>query len=202
LPARKPPARLRAVRALQAVERDDHIVASLTEAPTPVPAVGEVLLHVAASGVNRADLLQIAGRYPSPPGEPPGLGLEAAGTLASGERVCVLVAGGGHAEYLVVPEGQTVPLPASLDFVAGAAIPEAFLTAFLYLVVEGELQAGQTVLVHAGASGVGLAAIQVAKYVGARVAATTRSRAKLAALHAAGADLALVLPADFPTAIE
>lgn len=191
------------VRALHGVERDGRIVASLDDISAPVPAAGEVLLEVAASGVNRADLLQIAGQYPSPAGEPPGLGLEAAGTLPSGARVCALVAGGAHAEFAAVPEGQLIPLPASMDFPTGAAIPEAFLTAFLNLAVEGGLEPGHTVLVHAGASGVGLAAIQVAKYLGARVAATTRTRAKLEAMEAAGADLVLQSRGgEFAQAIE
>jgi NADPH2:quinone reductase len=179
-------------------------VASLREAEPPVPRSGEVLIHVGASGVNRADLSQIAGRYPSPPGEPDGLGLEVAGTLApSGERVCALLGGGGHAEYVAVPEGQVFAAPGRLDLLGAAAIPEAFLTAYLNLVVEAGLRTGETVLVHAGASGVGLAAIQVAKYLGARVIATTRTRAKVAALEAAGADLALHTPqADFAAPIN
>ncbi len=188
---------------MQVVQRDGLFVVSFDDDPTPVPRAGEVLLRVAASGVNRADLFQIAGHYPAPAGEPPGLGLEAAGTLASGARVCALLAGGGHAEYVCVPEGQVIPLPAPVDFAAGAAIPEAFLTAFVNLVVEGGLEAGQTVLVHAGGSGVGLAVIQIAKLLGARVAATTRSRAKLAALETAGADLAIESQGvEFAAAIE
>src|SRR5882762_3421276 len=170
----------------------------------PTPARGEMLIRVAASGVNRADLSQIAGRYPPPPGEPDGLGLEVAGTVeGSGERVCALLAGGGHAEYVAAPEGQVFPMPARLDAIAAAGIPEGFLTAFVNLVVEAGLQAGQTVLVHAGGSGVGLAAIQVARHVGARVAATTRTRDKVSALERAGADLAVHAPnADFAAAIE
>src|SRR5207253_4004851 len=136
-----------------------------------------------------------AGRYPPPPGEPEILGLEVAGTLSgSDERVCALLAGGGHAEYVAAPRGQVFPAPPALDLVPAAGIPEAFLTAFVNLVVEGGLSAGDAVLIHAGASGVGLAAIQMGKLVGAKVAATTRTADKLAALTAAGADLAVLGP--------
>ncbi len=166
--------------------------ASLREAATPVPGRGEVLIRVTASGVNRADLSQIAGRYPPPPGEPEILGLEVSGVRDdTGERVCALLAGGGHAEYVAGPVGQVFPAPAGLDLMTGAGIPEAFLTAFLNLVVEGGLPRDATVVVHAGGSGVGLAAIQIAKLGGARVAATTRTPEKVPALKAAGADLAV-----------
>jgi len=167
-------------------------VASLRETARPVPGRGEILIRVAASGVNRADLSQIAGRYPPPPGEPETLGLEVSGLRDdTGEPVCALLAGGGHAEYVAAPVGQVFPAPAGLDLATGAGIPEAFLTAFLNLVVEGGLPRDATVVVHAGASGVGLAAIQIAKRSGARVTATTRTPEKLAALEAAGADLAV-----------
>src|SRR5207249_3541309 len=180
---------------LQVTEREGRYISELREAAVPQPRADEVLVRVAASGLNRADLSQIAGRYPPPPGEPEILGLEVAGTLpGSDERVCALLAGGGHAEYVAAPLGQVFPAPRRLDLVAAAGIPEAFLTAFVTLVVEGGLSAGDAVLIHAGASGVGLAAIQLAKLVGARVAATTRTADKLAALTAAGADLALLGP--------
>lgn len=184
---------LQAVRVLHVVERDGRFATELREAPDPVPAGGEVLVRVVASGLNRADLSQIAGRYPPPPGESPILGLEVSGHVAeTGEPVCALLGGGGHAEAVAVPTGQILPAPAGLDLVSAAAIPEAFLTAYVNLVVEAGLRAGQRVLIHAGASGVGLAAIQVAKLVGAQVAATTRTPEKRAALAAAGAELALV----------
>ncbi len=190
------------MKVLHVIEAQGRYVASLHEAPTPTPRAGEVLVRIAASGVNRADLSQIAGRYPPPPGEPEGLGLEVSGTAeASGARVSALLAGGGHAEYVAAPEGQVFAAPARLDPLAAGAIPEAFLTAFVNLVLEAHLQAGQTVLVHAGASGVGLAAIQVAKYLGARVVATTRTREKVPALERA-ADLAVHAPTgDFAGAI-
>src|SRR6266480_2080913 len=179
------------MRYLRVVEERGRYVASLSEAPAPTPARGEVLIRVTASGVNRADLSQIAGRYPPPPGESEILGLEVSGTLdETGEPVCALLAGGGHAECVAAPAGQVFPAPPGLDVMTGAGIPEAFLTAFVNLIVEGGLEREATVLVHAGASGVGLAAIQVAKVSGARVAATTRSADKLKAIEAVGWDLA------------
>jgi len=188
---------------LHVTERDGRYVAALAEMATPTPRRDEVLIRVAASGVNRADLAQIAGRYPPPPGESDILGLEVSGTTESGERVAALLAGGGHAEYVAAPTGQVFPAPPRLDLVAASGIPEAFLTAFVNLVVEGGLPAGATVLVHAGASGVGLAAVQVAKRCGARVAATTRRAEKVAALAAAGAELAIDAGhADFASEIE
>jgi putative PIG3 family NAD(P)H quinone oxidoreductase len=180
------------MRFLHVTELEGRYVASLAETERPVPREDEVLVRVAASGVNRADLHQIEGRYPPPPGEPDIIGLELSGTAdATGEAVCALVAGGGHAEYVAAPAGQLFPAPARLDLVTAAGIPEAFLTAFVTLVMEAGLTRGETLLVHAGASGVGLAAIQLGKRVGARVAATTRTSAKLAALEGAGADLAI-----------
>lgn len=189
------------MRFLHVIERDGGYAAEVREAPDPVPAAGEVLVRVAASGVNRADLSQIAGRYPPPPGESSILGLEISGmVVGTGAPVCALLGGGGHAELAAVPTGQILPVPRAMDLAAAAALPEAYLTAFVNLVVEAGLQAGQRVLIHAGASGVGLAAIQVARYCGAEVAATTRSPDKRAALEAVGANLAIVAPADGGTA--
>src|SRR5213593_3738203 len=193
------------MRFLEVTEHQGRYTASLREGPEPVPQKGEVLIRVAASGVNRADLAQIAGRYPPPPGESDILGLEVSGINDdTGERVCALLAGGGHAEYVAAPVGQVFPAPGEgVELVAAAGIPEAYLTAFLNLVVEGDLAPGATVLVHAGASGVGLAAIQVAKRRGARVAATTRTAEKVKALEDAGADLAIDAGrTDFAAEIE
>ena len=187
------------MRVLHVVEAEGRYVASLREAATPTLRPGEVLIRVAASGVNRADLSQIAGRYPAPPGEPQGLGLEVSGTVEGSDGwVCALLAGGGHAEYAAAPEGQVFLMPARLEPVAAAGIPEAFLTAFVNLVVEARVEAGQTVLVHAGASGVGLAAIQIARYLGARVIATvgTQEKAKLAC-EAGADDVILYAQQDF-----
>src|SRR6202162_2435847 len=161
---------------LEVTEREGLYGARLSEAPEPLPRTGEVLVRVAASGVNRAALSQIAGHYPPPPGESPILGMEISGTVAgTGQPVCALLAGGGHAEAAAVTEGQVFPPPAAMSLVHAAAIPEAFLTAFVNLVVEAALREGENLLVHAGASGVGLAAIAVGKLLGARVAATTRT---------------------------
>jgi putative PIG3 family NAD(P)H quinone oxidoreductase len=180
------------VKVLEAVPDGDGYRCALVDAERPVPAAGEVLVRVEASGLNRADLSQIAGRYPPPPGEPATLGLELSGTVVdSGGRVCALVAGGAHAEYAAVPKGQVLPVPGGTTLRDAAAIPEAFLTAYLNLVVEGGLARGKRALVHAGASGVGLAAIQTARWLGAIVAATTRSASKLEALRQAGADPAI-----------
>lgn len=180
------------MRFLEVSERAGRYVASLVETAPPTPGKGELLIRVAASGLNRADLSQIAGRYPPPPGESQILGLEASGTVeGTSDPVCALLAGGGHAEYVAVPQGQLIPAPPRLELVSAAGIPEAFLTAFVSLVVEGGLTPGINVLIHAGASGVGLAAIQMARLLGARAAATTRTPDKLAALAAAGADLAI-----------
>src|SRR3989454_907598 len=189
---------------LHVTGQDARYVAELREAGLPVAKADEVLVRVAASGVNRADLVQIAGRYPPPPGESEILGLEVSGTLdETGERVCALLAGGGHAEYVAAPAGQVFSVPAGLDLVTAAGIPEAFLTAFVNLIVEGGLEREATVLVHAGASGMGLAAIQISKRSGARVAATTRSADKLKALEAVGADVAIdTSRRDFAAEIE
>jgi len=192
------------MRYLEVVDREGRYEARLRVAADPVPAAGEVLVRVAGSGLNRADLLQIAGLYPPPPGESAILGMEISGTRAdTGEKVCALLAGGGHAELAAVPEGQLLPAPSVLSLAAAAAIPEAFLTAHLNLAGEAALSSGESLLVHAGASGVGLAAIQTGKFLGARVAATTRSPGKLRAIEEAGADLAIETGnADFAEVVE
>jgi putative PIG3 family NAD(P)H quinone oxidoreductase len=180
------------VKVLQAAPDGDRYRCALVDADRPVPAADEVLVRVEASGINRADLSQIAGRYPPPPGEPTTLGLELSGTIVgSEERVCALVAGGAHAEYAAVPKGQLLPVSNGASLRDAAGIPEAFLTAYLNLVIEGGLSRGGRALVHAGASGVGLAAIQTARWVGASVAATTRSASKVEAIRQAGADPAI-----------
>jgi putative PIG3 family NAD(P)H quinone oxidoreductase len=192
------------VRFLEVSEQAGRYVARVSETETPVAGPGEVLIRVATSGVNRADLSQIAGRYPPPPGESTILGLEVSGTVqTSGEQVCALLAGGGHAEYVAAPVGQVFPAPPRIDLASAAGIPEAFLTAFVNLGLEAGLSAGKTALIHAGASGVGLAAIQLARFLGARVVATTRTKEKLPALERAGADLAVCSSSeDVVTAIE
>lgn len=142
---------------------------------TTVPSVrrGEVLIEVHATAVNRADLSQRAGKYPPPPGESEILGLECAGVVVEigegvpasrlGKRVCALLSGGGYAEYVTVPSSQAVRIPDGLDFPQATALPEVFATAFLNLFLEAQLSAGESVLLHAGASGVGTAAIQLCR---------------------------------------
>ena len=181
-----------------------RLEARVVEIADPVPAPGEVLVRVAGSGLNRADLLQIAGQYPPPPGESAILGMEVSGIREdTGARVCALLAGGGHAERVAVPEGQLFEAPTTLTAVAAAAIPEAFLTAYVNLKEEANLSAGESLLVHAGASGVGLAAIQTGRRLGARVAATTRSPEKLPAMREAGAQIAVATSeSDFAAEVE
>ncbi len=174
------------------------------EAPEPALRDGEVLVRVRATAVNRADLLQAAGKYPPPPGESEILGLEAAGVVeGTDERVCFLLPGGGYAEKVAVPRGMLMPIPVNLSFEEAAAIPEAWFTAYLNLFREGALAAGEIVLVHAAASGVGTAAIQLAKDAGASVVATVRSVEKTGPLAALGADLVVDTTAvDFAGAVE
>ena len=192
------------MRYLEVADVGGSYEARVAEAPDPVPGPGEMLVRVAASGVNRADLHQIAGNYPPPPGESPIPGLEVSGAVSgTGREVCALLAGGGHADVAAVPVGQILRVPREMDVVSSAAIPEAWLTAFVNLVLEGGLESGETLLVHAGASGVGLAAIALGRRLGARVAATTRSREKLSAIETAGAELAIATSeTDFAGAVE
>ena len=174
------------------------------DAPEPALRDGEVLVRVRATAVNRADLLQAAGKYPPPAGESEILGLEAAGVVdGTDERVCFLLPGGGYAERVAVPRGMLMSIPGGLSFEEAAAIPEAWFTAYLNLFREGALAAGEVVLVHAAASGVGTAAIQLAKDAGARVVATVRSAVKAESLAALGADLVVdTTVRDFAEAVE
>ena len=192
------------MRFLDVREQDGRYVARLSKAEEPRAGPGEVLVRVSASGLNRADLSQIAGRYPPPPGESPILGMEVSGTIAdTGRPICAILAGGGHAEAVAVPEGQVFPAPKAMSLTHAAAIPEVFLTAFVNLVMEAGLRPQESLLVHAGASGVGLAAIGLGTLLGARVAATTRTAEKVPALREAGADLAINTSVeDFADAIE
>ena len=162
------------------------------EAPDPVAAPGEVVVRIRATAVNRADLLQSQGKYPPPPGASEILGLEAAGEVeGSGQRVFFLLPGGGYAEKVAVPRPMLMRIPDTLSFTDAAAIPEAWFTAYLNLFQEGRLKAGERLLVHAAASGVGTAAIQLAKRAGASVVATARSAEKCRVLVELGADLAV-----------
>ena len=179
-------------------------VLRLTERPMPVAATGEVLIRVAASGVNRPDVLQRLGKYPVPHGASDLPGLELAGTIESGDaaamrdagfavgdRVCALVSGGGYAEYAVAPVGQCLPSPANLSDVEAASLPETFFTVWSNVFERAHLQAGETLLIQGGSSGIGVAAIQLAKAHGAKVIVTVGSDGKAAACLALGADHAI-----------
>jgi putative PIG3 family NAD(P)H quinone oxidoreductase len=185
------------VRAIVAEAPGGPDVLRLATVPEPSPGPGEIVIDVHAAGVNRADLLQRAGRYPPPPGASEIIGLEAAGRVAAhgpgagrhprGSRVMALLAGGGYAERVVVPEGQVMPVPERLSLIEAAAVPEAFATAWLSLVDLTGLRDGEHLLIHAAASGVGLAAAQIARERGAHVLGTVRTPAKAAALTEVGA---------------
>jgi putative PIG3 family NAD(P)H quinone oxidoreductase len=191
------------VRAIVVTEPGGPEVMRLDEVPDPVPGAGEVLLDVAATAVNRADLLQRMGRYPPPPGASEILGLEAAGTVAAvgdgaagwapGDAAMALLSGGGYAERVTVPGGQLMPVPDGMDMADAAAVPEVFLTAFLSLRHLAPLAAGETLLVHAAASGVGTAAIQIARELGASAIGTVRRPEKAAPVAELGA-LPIVTP--------
>ena len=174
------------------------------ERPAPVPGAGELLIRVAASGVNRPDVLQRMGNYPVPPGASDIPGLEVAGEivdgdaqalaaagLKKGDRVCALVAGGGYAELCVAPVGQCLPVPRGLSDIEAAALPETFFTVWSNVFDRGRLQAGETLLVQGGTSGIGVTAIQMAKAMGAKVIATAGSDAKCQACLDLGADHAI-----------
>lgn len=175
-----------------------------TQRPAPVPAAGELLIAVQASGVNRPDVLQRKGLYPMPPGVSDLPGLEVAGTvaggapadlaaagLAIGDPVCALVAGGGYAELCAAPAGQCLPIPKGLTAVEAASLPETFFTVWQNVFAIAKLAAGETLLVQGGSSGIGVTAIQLAKALGATVIVTAGSDEKCAACVALGADHAI-----------
>ena len=179
-------------------------VLRLTERPTPVPAAGEVLIRVAASGVNRPDVLQRMGKYPVPHGASDLPGLELAGTIESGDadamqaagfavgdRVCALVSGGGYAEYCVAPVGQCLASPSNLTDIEAASLPETFFTVWSNVFERSHLQPGETLLVQGGSSGIGVTAIQLARAYGAKVIVTVGTDDKAAACLALGADHAI-----------
>ena len=172
-----------------------------TEVEDPRPGPGEVLIDVAAAGVNRADMMQRQGFYPPPPGAPPYPGMEVSGRIEAvgvdvtgwqpGDEVCALMAGGGYAEKVTVPAGQLLPVPAGVTLVDAAALPETTCTVYSNLVQVGRLRAGEVMLVHGGASGIGTTAIQLGKALGARVICTAGSPAKLERCRELGADVAI-----------
>jgi len=167
----------------------------------PAPKPGEVLIAVAAAGVNRPDVLQRMGRYPVPPGASDLPGLEVAGTIAElgaevtqwkkGDRVCALTPGGGYAEHCIAPASSCLPLPKGLDFVQAASLPETYFTVWSNVFDRGGLEAGETFLVQGGSSGIGVAAIQMAHALGHRVFATAGTPEKCAACEKLGAERAV-----------
>jgi putative PIG3 family NAD(P)H quinone oxidoreductase len=170
-----------------------------TERPDPKAGAGELLIDVAASAINRADLLQRQGNYPPPPGAPDILGLECSGTIAAigegvtgwgvGEPVCALLAGGGYAERVAVPAGQVLPIPSGVELAAAASLPEVACTVWSNVVMGANLAPGEVLLVHGGAGGIGTHAIQVGKALGAMVAVTAGSDDRLASCASLGADV-------------
>ena len=179
-------------------------VLRLAERPAPVPGVGELLIQVSASGINRPDVLQRKGMYPAPADASDIPGLEVAGVIVSGDaqamaaahlqvgdRVCALVAGGGYAELCAAPVAQCLPIPQGLTDIEAAGLPETFFTVWSNVFDRGRLQPGETLLVQGGSSGIGVTAIQIAKAFGATVIVTAGSDAKCAACVALGADHAI-----------
>ncbi len=174
--------------------------------PVPRPGPGQVLVKVAAAGVNRPDVAQRAGSYPPPPGHSPLPGLEIAGEVAAvgpgvtrwkvGDKLCSLVNGGGYAEYCIAEEPVALPIPAGLDMVRAAAIPETFFTVWNNVFERGRLAAGEWFMVHGGSSGIGTTAIQLAKAFGAKVIATAGSAEKCKACLELGADRAINYKAE------
>jgi putative PIG3 family NAD(P)H quinone oxidoreductase len=164
----------------------------------PEPGPHEILIHVAAAGVNRPDLVQRSGNYPPPPGAPETLGLEAAGEVAAvgsgvtrwkvGDHVTALLAGGGYADFAVAHEDSALPIPAGLTMIEAAALPETVFTVWANVFEAGALKPGETLLVHGGASGIGTTAIQMARTYGARVFATAGDKAKCALVEKLGAE--------------
>ena len=188
-------ARMRAIVA----ESPDQL--SWQEVPDATAGPGEVLIKVAAAGVNRADVLQAAGKYPPPPGASDIIGMEVSGVVAdagegvtdwsAGQEVCALLAGGGYAEYVAVPAGQVMPVPDGVDLVDAAGLPEVACTVWSNLVMVAHLGKGQLLLVHGGGSGIGSHAIQVARALGAHVAVTAGSADKLEFCRELGAEITI-----------
>jgi putative PIG3 family NAD(P)H quinone oxidoreductase len=188
-------------------------VLKLQDVPDPVVGPGEVVIDVAATAVNRADLLQRAGHYPPPPGVPEWPGLECSGVISAigagvlhwnlGDEVCALLAGGGYAERVLVPTGQLLPVPAGIDVVRAAALPEVTCTVWSNVFMGAGLRPGEVLLVHGGGSGIGTMAIQLAVQVGARVAVTAGSAAKLEICRELGAEILINYhETDFVAAVK
>jgi putative PIG3 family NAD(P)H quinone oxidoreductase len=186
---------------MRAIVAESSDQLSWQEVPEVTAGPGEVLIKVAAAGVNRADVLQAAGKYPPPPGASEIIGMEVSGVIAdagagvtewtAGQEVCALLAGGGYAEYVAVPAGQVMPVPAGVDLVDAAGLPEVACTVWSNLVMTAHLGKGQLLLMHGGASGIGTHAIQVARALGARVAVTAGSADKLEFCRELGAEITI-----------
>jgi len=186
---------------MRAIVADSPDQLSWQDVPDASAGPGELLIAVTAAGVNRADLLQAAGKYPPPPGASDIIGMEVSGVVAElgqgvtewsvGQQVCALLAGGGYAERVAVPVGQVLPIPAGVDLVDAAGLPEVACTVWSNLVMTAHLREGQLVLIHGGASGIGTHAIQVGRALGARVAVTAGSAPKLQACRDLGADITI-----------
>jgi len=171
------------------------------EIPVPEPGAREVLIRMAAAGVNRPDVMQREGKYPPPPGASDIPGLEVSGTIAAlgadvrrwreGDQVCALVAGGGYAEYCLAPDVQCLPIPSAIDVISAAGVPETFFTVWTNVFERGRLRAGESFLVHGGSSGIGTTAIQMARAFGARVFATAGTDEKCVACENLGAERAI-----------
>ena len=187
------------MRAITIPTHGDADALVLAEVPTPEVAADEVLVQVAAAGVNRADLMQRQGFYPPPPGASAYPGLEVSGTISAlggnvtgwavGDQVCALLSGGGYAEQVAVPATQLLPVPNGISVVDAAALPEVVSTVWSNVFMTASLQPGQTVLIHGGSSGIGTMAIQLARAVGARIAVTAGTDEKLVACRRLGADI-------------
>lgn len=201
------------MRCVEIVQPGGPEVLRLAERPDPVPAAGEVLIDVVAAGVNRPDVLQRMGSYPPPPGASDLPGLEVAGRVATvgagvttwrpGDSVCALVSGGGYASRCVAPAAQCLPVPAGLDLVEAAAMPETFFTVWTNVFERGALRAGETALFHGGTSGIGTTAIQLAVARGARALATAGTDEKCRACEALGAEHAInYRTTDFVAAVQ
>lgn len=201
------------MRAVEITRPGPPEVLAITERPVPVPGAGELLLRVAAAGVNRPDCLQRRGVYPPPPGASDLPGLEVAGHVAAlgpgvtgwreGERACALLAGGGYAEYCAVPVEQCLPVPAALSLTEAAAVPETFFTVWTNVFERGALKPGERLLVHGGASGIGTTAIQLGQACGAEVLATAGGPAKTALCRQLGAARAIdYRTEDFAAAVR
>ncbi|RZL79039.1 MAG: NAD(P)H-quinone oxidoreductase [Rhodococcus sp. (in: high G+C Gram-positive bacteria)] len=201
------------MQAISLTQFGDPEVMVWTEHPDPVPAAGEVVMDVAAAGVNRADINQRQGHYPPPAGASEILGLEVSGVISEvgpavtgweiGDRACALLSGGGYAERVAVPASQVLPIPEGVDLHTAAALPEAACTVWSNLVTTAHLRQDETVLIHGGGSGIGTHAIQVATALGARVAVTAGYSEKLRACQDFGADILInYTDTDFVTAVR